>query len=270
MQKDLTQKRLSWFPVMERAKEIVESYETLVTLRQLFYRLISEELLPNTTHAYKHLSRLTSEGRRDDTFPALIDRGRTIHRFQTFGGPDEALDWLRDIYRRDRTEGQPTLIYLGVEKAGIVEQLRAWFGDTGLPIVAFSGYSSQSYADEIAEDVQNDGRPAVLIYAGDHDASGEDILRDFRVRCDVFDEVRRVALDADQVRRYSLPTMPGKATDSRAKKFAELHGSLIQVELDALPPETLRELYQEAIDEFYDASHFKTSVAREERERDTL
>ena len=40
--------RLDWRPIIERAGEIVRSYDTSVTLRQLFYRLVSEQLLPNT------------------------------------------------------------------------------------------------------------------------------------------------------------------------------------------------------------------------------
>jgi hypothetical protein len=34
--------RLDWQPILERAAEIVDSYETPVTLRQLFYRLVGD------------------------------------------------------------------------------------------------------------------------------------------------------------------------------------------------------------------------------------
>ena len=56
-------------------------------------------------------------------------------------------------------------------------------------------------------------RPAILLYAGDFDPSGEDIDRDFQKRCPWFKEVVRVALSADQVREYSLPVNPGKVSD---------------------------------------------------------
>lgn len=51
---------------------------------------------------------------------------------------------------------------------------------------------------------KKDGRPAVLLYAGDHDASGEDIDRDFSARTGCWWKVRRVALTATQVRQYAL------------------------------------------------------------------
>src|SRR6266704_1478269 len=42
--------RVNWQPVFERAAEVVRGYDTPVTLRQLFYRLVSEQVIPNTTH----------------------------------------------------------------------------------------------------------------------------------------------------------------------------------------------------------------------------
>ena len=65
----------------------MESYATSVTLRQLFYRLVSAQVIPNSQVAYKRLSALTAEARRDGTFPALIDRGRTIHEYQCSPAP---------------------------------------------------------------------------------------------------------------------------------------------------------------------------------------
>jgi hypothetical protein len=248
----------------------VRSYDTGVTLRQLFYRLVATEVLPNTRVAYSTLSKVTAKARRDGEFPALIDRTRTIHRYQTFADPATAKSWLGRIYRRDRTDGQQYSIYLGVEKAGIVEQLESWFGDLGIPILALGGYTSQTYVDEIMEDVAEQGRPAVLIYAGDFDPSGEDIQRDFCDRADCFEKVIRVALTPEQIEEYRLPEQMGKATDSRAARFVATHGKLVQVELDALPPDILRDLYQEAIDRHWDTSEYDRVLRREEKERATL
>lgn len=262
--------RLDWQYILERAKQIVQSYDTGVTLRQLFYRLVAAEIIPNTQTAYKTLSAKTAAARREGWFPDLIDRTRSIHRYRTFSDPQEARDWLARIYRRDRTEGQEWSVYLGVEKSGIVEQLLAWFGDLGIPILALGGYASQSYVDQVAEDVEEQGRPAVLIYAGDHDPSGEDIDRDFLERARCFEEIRRVALNAEQVEEYDLPPQPGKETDSRAARFVEKHGELVQVELDALPPDVLRDLYRDAILDYWDEDTLQAVLAQEADERASL
>ena len=70
--------------------------------------------------------------------------------------------------------------------------------------------------------------PAITIRAA------RTLIRDFTERTDCWQEVRRVALTAAQVKEYALPPQPGKETDSRARGFVSVHGRLVQVELD--PP----------------------------------
>jgi hypothetical protein len=262
--------RLDWPAVTAHAADVVNTYDTSVTLRQLFYRLVSDGTLPNTIGAYKGLSDRTTRAREAGWFPDLIDRGRTIHRYPTFSGPAQARGWLAAIYRRDRTEGQPWSVYLAVEKAGMVVQLQAWFGDLGVPILALGGYASHTYKQDVADDVDRAGRPAVLLYAGDHDPSGEDIDRDFVDKSDCWAKVIRVALTGEQVTAYGLPPMPGKETDTRAAGFIARHGELRQVELDALDPEDLRRLYQAALDGFWDHDAYQATLDQEETDRSAL
>jgi hypothetical protein len=256
--------------VLNRAAEIVEGYDTAVTLRQAFYRLVADETLPNTQSAYKGLARVTAIARREGQFPDLIDLVRDIERPVTFDGLADAKDWLREVDRRDRTEGQDWSVYLGIEKAGLIAQMSSWFSDQGIPIVTPRGYSAQTYVEVVAADVQRDGRPAVLLYAGDFYPSGEDIERDFVKRTGCFDEAIRVALTWEQVETHDLPPQMGKATDSRAAAFRERYGRLVQVELDALPPDVLRDLFSEAIQRFWDSSAFEAVMEREARERAEL
>ncbi len=263
--------RIEWGPVLVRAAAIVRSYEdTSVTLRQLHYRLVAEQLVPNTKNAYSTLSDRTAKARRAGTFPELTDRDRHIHRHAAWDSSQNALDSIAAQYRRDRTDGQSWSIYLAVEKAGIIEQLLAWFGALGVPILALSGYASQSYVDAVGRNVAAAERPAVLLYAGDFDASGEDIDRDFTKRTDCWDKILRVALTADQVEQYGLPVSFGKDGDSRRKTFEARHGANVQVELDALAPQHLRALYAEAIDGFWNPSAYQTVLAEEEEEREHL
>jgi hypothetical protein len=261
--------KLDWAAIVPEAARIVRSYDTGVTLRQLFYRLVSAQLIPNDQNAYKGLSRHTAIARRAGTFPDLIDRGRRVERYPTWDSPDAAIKYMASIYRRDRTEGQDYSIYLAVEKAGIVQQLLAWFGNLGIPILPLGGYSSQTFVDQVVKHVDEQGRPAILIYAGDFDPSGEDIDRDFTERTDCWDEIDRIALLPGQIALYNLPPLPGKRTDSRAAGFIARHGALMQVELDALPPDILRDLYQQAIDGFWDPDAYD-EIMDEEGEDDKV
>jgi hypothetical protein len=158
-----------------------------------------------------------------------------------------------------------------VEKAGIVEQLTDWFGDLGIPVLALGGYSSsQSYVQDIADDVAAQARPAVLLYAGDHDPSGEDIDRDFLLRTGCFALVERVALSAEQVQAYRLPPQPGKQTDSRAAGFLARHGRAGPGGAGRAGPRRPPGAHQAAIDRHWDASTYAAAVAREAQERERL
>lgn len=262
--------RIDWTAVLLHAAALLRTYDTGVTLRQLFYRLVADGTLPNTSTAYKHLSATTAEARRRGAFPDLVDLTRTIHRPFGFKGPEEAMGYLDVTYRRDRTEYMDRSLYLGVEKAGLVAQLEAWFGERGLPVLALSGFASESYVRQVVYDIRMWRRPAILLYAGDFDPSGEDISRDFAARTGCWDKVIRVALTSEQVKEFSLPKAVGKAADSRAAAFAERHGELVQVELDALPPDVLRSLFESALTRFWDEAAFQQSLRVERLDRIAL
>jgi hypothetical protein len=274
---------LRWGPIIAEAARIVESYDTAVSLRQLFYQLVSRQLIPNMGSKYHYLSRLTAENRRNGTFPALVDRTSEIHHSGGYESPGQAVRSTARYYRRDRADGQPWTVYLVVEKAGMVSQLQSWFARYSFTIAALSGYASQPDADDIVADVEAQGRPAVLFYAGDHDPTGWDIERDFIARTDCWDSAYRIALDPELITQYDLPesvepeVMDKLERDPRARAFVARWGSLVQVELDALAPDVLRQLYQNAIfgdaiqpGGFWDQYTFDAVITREAEERAAL
>jgi hypothetical protein len=249
----------------------------MLTLRALFYRLVSETLIPNSVSAYKRLSALTAEARREGGFPDLEDRGREIHQLSSWTSPEEARRWLAHVYGKDRTEGQPVNLYIGTEKNGMVPQLQAWFNILGVPIRGLGGYPSQTYLDEISRhalaEYRRTGRDPVLLLAVDFDPSGEDTIRDVDERTDGIFDIVHVALTEDQVRDFDLPLDPGKEEDPRAESFRERHGELWQVELDALfgiAPDTLRDLFLEAMEPYRDVSTFAYVLSQEDADRADL
>jgi len=276
---------IHWAPVITRAREIVLSYDIHVTLRQLHYRLVSEELIPNAEGPYKRLSSLTAEARRRGEFPALHDRGRHILRPLSFTDATDALAWLIDQYRVDRSANQPVSLWLGVEKNALAGLLEDWFEDLGIPILPLGGYSSESLDREVIKAITEDDRKAVLIYAGDFDASGMDIGRSFIDTTNCWAETIRIGLSEAQIAEQALPVLQGKEKDSRAVKFIAAHPEIhaqhdfgsrggkripVQVELDALDPLLLHQLFLDAINQFWDVSAYEEAIQVEDRGRDTL
>lgn len=120
-----------WKPVIDEARRLVRHYRTVdrinVTLRQISCRLVAAQLIANTDSDYGYLGKLTAEGRRDGTFPPLIDRGRGIITPYSENNPRAALERTLDCYKLDRQLGQPVRIYLGVEKRGQAALMQSWF-----------------------------------------------------------------------------------------------------------------------------------------------
>jgi hypothetical protein len=316
-------RRLDWKnDVLPVAKGIVESYDTGVTLRQLFYRLVSLKdgergRIPNTHSMYTALAYNTAQARYAGQFPDLVDQRRSITQAEGWSSPKSAITELRDCYKRDHTEGQPYQIWLGSEKEGLVNQLWNWFGgDMGLPIIALIGQCSVPYRDKILRQVGADSRPAILLYAGDHDPTGWSILQNFVDRTDCwvnddlpdwdssempmslgrkkgharkwseipnFDRYRkfRVALTPEQCDEYDLARNTAKAQDPSMNTFLanfehtltddEVDDGLgVQVEVDALEPTDLRDLFTDAIDQYWDTDAYDAVLADEEADREEL
>ena len=254
--------RLSWPTIIDAAREWVSAQEYPVSLRQSFYRLVSTGLIPNTTNAYQRLSELTATARRGGEFPDYSDSTRAIRRQRSWAGVAEFAVDVPGWFGLDRTEGQPDQVIVGVEKRGMEAAALRLFSARGWRVIALGGFASTTITQQIGRLIEEDGRPSALIYAGDFDASGEDILRDFTTKVP-FDQVVKAALTLDQVREFGLPENPGKATDSRSVAFAEKWAVDMQVEVDALDPAELDRLLTDAAAPFWDMSRFREVVARE-------
>lgn len=95
----------------------------------------------------------------------------------------------------------------------------------------------------------------------DLDPSGIDIARKVaqelpRRAPNVEMSVRRLAVTLEQVEAMQLPTRPTKQTDTRAAKFEAQYGT-DSVELDAIPPSTLRQVVGDAIEQHADTEEHR-------------
>jgi hypothetical protein len=119
---------------------------------------------------------------------------------------------------------------------------------------------------------QRAGQKPVIIHLGDHDPSGVDMTRDIRERLELFEadvEVRRIALNMDQVEEHQPPPNPAKLTDSRATGYIREHGRS-SWELDALDPTLLDQLIEEEIWSWRDIDLWDEATQAMDRERSLL
>lgn len=98
--------------------------------------------------------------------------------------------------------------------------------------------SSLEFEQQRLDDECPREREPHILYVGDLDPSGEDMVRDVETRMKTFGvhglEVRKCALTIAQVRQYKLPPNPAKLSDSRAASFIARYGSRDSWEMDAM------------------------------------
>lgn len=135
---------------------------------------------------------------------------------------------------------------------------------------------SDEHPDVFMLDVVRLGAPRarpVLLYLGDHDPSGEDMVRDIRSRMEMFGvagiDVRKLALTREQIEEHRPPPNPAKLTDPRSREYVEKHGQS-SWEVDALPPDVLDRMVRDEIDGLLDRKKWDRIVVQEERDKKAL
>lgn len=259
-----------------RAVAIAEEYGAagyVMTLRQLYYQLVSRDVIPNTERSYKNLSALLTEAREGGwlAWDALEDRGRELSTVSTWSSPSGILRSAALGYRSDRMGEQPVYLECWIEKdalAGVVEPVALGYQ---VPFLAARGYGSATALYDAGVRFQRAlarGKRAVLLYMGDHDPSGLDMGRDIEERIGRYGghpgmvEITRLALNMDQVEAYGPPPNPAKVTDPRAGGYLSEYGGE-SWELDALPPDVLAGLAREAIEGLLDMELYEEGEERD-------
>lgn len=265
--------------VIEVAEAICAEYMAqgyTLTLRQLYYQFVARDIVPNTMQEYKRIGSIINDarlaGRLD--WEAIEDRTRNLESLSTWDSPKDILKATAEQFRYDRWDSQPVRIEIWVEKEALVGVIERVANKYRVPYFACRGYASQSElwrAGQRFEGYGECGQQVKVLHLGDHDPSGIDMTRDNDARLQMFSgdadvEVIRLALNADQIKRYKPPPNPAKLTDSRATGYIEKFGSK-SWELDALDPKVIDELISAEIETYVDFENWKASVLREEAAR---
>jgi len=129
-----------------------------------------------------------------------------------------------------------------------------------------TGDLSTTMLSELEYKAYKDGRPLIILYFSDFDPSGFNMpicvarklqaLIDLRGHQDLEVQVHAVALTYDQVCEFDLPSTPLKEDEKRAGAWKEAWNRE-QTEIDALAtlqPEVLRQIANDAVKPFFDAT----------------
>lgn len=267
--------------VIRQANRILEEYEArgfVLTLRQLYYQFVQRGLIPNTLKDYKRLGSIINDarlaGRMD--WEMIEDRTRNLMVFRSYDNPADIITSASYGYRLDIWARQKYRPEVWIEKEALIGVIERVCQEYRVPYFAAKGYNSQSEqwrAGHRFRSYIDDGQRVLVLHLGDHDPSGVNMTEDNDQRLRMFArlglggrrfEIRRIALNMDQVEAYNLAPNPAKATDSRFKGYVELHGDE-SWELDALDPTVIDELIRAEISAVIDQDEWNAVVAEEEK-----
>lgn len=270
-------------PIKRRSRSDMEAIKQAIhqalaethpaTVRQTFYQLVSRGAIAKTETEYKStVVRLLTAMRRSGEIPFgwIADNTRWMRKPSSYSSLTDMLTESQRFYRRALWDDQDAYVEIWLEKDALSGVLYDVTSEFDVPLMVTRGYPSISYLYEAAEAIAETEKPAYLYYFGDYDPSGCDItravesgIREFAPEADIHFE--RVSITREQIAAWSLPSRPTKQSDSRSEGF---DGD--SVEVDSIPPATLRELVRNAITRHIDPRQMAASLAIEVQERETL
>jgi hypothetical protein len=245
------QKSLDLIDAMCAAAEAAQP----ITGRGIGYKMFTAGLIPSMARSeMQRVYRLLREAREDGTIPWewIVDETRSLERCSTWADPAAYARTVARSYRRDFWNQQPVRCEVWSEKGTIRGVLAPILDRYAVGFRVMHGFGSATSVYDISQD--DDGRPLIALYIGDHDPSGLYMSEhDLPERLDRYDgshvKIKRVALTTAQTILYDLPSFPtsDKKKDPRYQWYVRRGGDRCW-ELDALDPNVLRALVEEAIE----------------------
>jgi hypothetical protein len=159
--------------LIDRARVILEN-EFPMTIRQIYYRLVSSGFIKNAKSDYQRVIRLMTIARDDGRVPFewVVDRSRPVYAPSVFDDPKSYAEVVKKSCRRDYWTLQPFYTEIWCEKDTISGSIAGVTEELGVTVRVGRGFNSTTRARETAVVLAGTRKPKVIFYCGDHDPSG--------------------------------------------------------------------------------------------------
>jgi hypothetical protein len=263
------QERRNFWPMSDRT-----IHYALLNIKPLRHARKPDSVYVNTLKCYKDCCDLLTRARLCGLVPmeAISDETRPVTTWQTNVTAGEfirgELDDFAKNYWRDLLQSQPNHVEILVEKntvEPIVSKIAARYT---IPMTSGRGFCSIPPRQQMLQRYRKSGKQRmVLIVVSDFDPEGESICESFArsmrddFECDI--SAVKAALTYQQTQELQLPpALQAKETSSRYAGFVKQYGDDVY-ELEALPPEKLQELVDEAVRSVIDVDLFNGELKKE-------
>jgi len=257
---------------------IIEEYQRdgyKLTLRQLYYQLVSRDIIPNKQSSYNMIGNVVNDARLAGLidWDAIEDRTRNLKQLGHWKSPEDIIASCAYSFKLDKWKGQTYRPEVWIEKDALAGVAQRVCNSLDIPYFSCRGYTSQSEMWGAAMrfvQYNRAGQTPFVIHLGDHDPSGIDMSRDIRERIEMFMNkhgranfrFERIALNMNQIEEYNPPPNPAKSTDTRFQSYMNEYGEE-SWELDALEPKILHGLITDKIESIIDQDKFDSLIEEE-------
>ena len=247
------------------------------TVRQAYYRLVVLGCVSKSESSYGRVQRELLRLRREGLIPYgdMTDSSRIRRVARTHDGLYDALNETAKFYRQSMWRDLDVYVEVWCEKDALGGVISPVTMDYDVPLLSAKGYSSEGFCYSAAEEMKAEGKSRNYVYAlGDFDPSGIDATRTLQEKMQRFkpDVVfERIAVNEEHLDSLEAAHRETKGSDSRAKRFFERFGrGAPSVELDAIPPSTLRQMVRDKIEQHIPDGHLEQIQNEEEQARAVL
>jgi hypothetical protein len=255
---------------------LVDRFERM-TVRQAFYALEVAGVVEETEGGYRQVQQQLLRMRREGELPwgFITDGTRWQRKPTSWDRVEDYVDSVARTYRRDLWQSQGVRLEFWLEKDALADVVHDVTRRWDVALMVSRGQSSATFLHTAAKEAEAAYRRsgvATFIYAlSDYDAGGaraahtvEHELPQHAPGVPIHFE--RLAVTPKQIAEWGLPTRPAKKSDPQAAKW----GRTPAVELDAINPNQLNKLIEDAIELHVDKRVWHLEREQEQRERQGL
>jgi len=139
--------------LLAQVQKIIEEYDSSLSLRQIYYRLVAAQIMSNLQKNYRKLSRLCVIGRDEGLLneDSFVDRLREIQVPSMWANLNEYMETVRDAYRKNYWLDQPCYLEIWSEKDALRGIMAPVADKYGVPLLIVRGQVSRTAIYEAYE-----------------------------------------------------------------------------------------------------------------------
>ena len=191
--------------IVETINEVLAEYDMPLTIRQIYYQLVSRHVIENSLNSYKNFDRVAVNGRREGLIDSsrIEDRSKPLIKQPSWNGLQDFMETVSTAYKKNVWNEQVEYVEVWIEKDALSGVLEPIINKYDCYLAVGRGY--QSLSNKTKAKQRFEGEQATILYFGDFDPTGMDISRDLTQEFEGLAEIERVALNEEQITKYSLP-----------------------------------------------------------------